>query len=177
MLGQLKKWMASGAARALGLAALVVLLGTTLILARAWPGTVQPVAFNHRLHTQELELDCETCHEFASTGAHSGLPSVETCATCHSEPQGTSPQESVVVRYVAANQPLVFEKLFRLPTHVFYTHRRHVGIAELTCRTCHGDIALTTRPPRRPLVKITMEMCIKCHSSREQTTDCVACHR
>ncbi len=163
--------------RSLVLGALVLVAGTSAVVARARSAVVQPVPFSHFLHTQELQLACETCHEYARTGAHPGLPSVETCATCHQEPQGSSPRESLVVAYVAASRPLVFIKLFRLPAHVFYTHRRHVGVAELGCHNCHGDIAHATRPPRRPLVRVTMGMCVECHLRTNQTTDCVACHR
>jgi hypothetical protein len=61
--------------------------------------------------------------------------------------------------------------------HVFYTHRRHVGIGELECVNCHGEIADTERPPERPLVRIDMDLCMDCHREHEETVDCNACHR
>lgn len=73
--------------------------------------------------------------------------------------------------------PLRFRKLFRLADHVFYTHRRHVGIAEIECEACHGAIAETERPPKRALLKIDMDFCLKCHREQEATLDCNACHR
>lgn len=154
----------------------------TLLLATraasAWRERVrQPIAFNHRKHTQQLQLDCELCHQFVRTGAHPGLPTLETCAMCHAAVQGRSPESRRVTDYVTAGRPLVFAKLFRLPQHVFYTHRRHVGIADLACRNCHGDIALTTSPPGRPLVRIRMQLCLDCHRRTGQSTDCIACHR
>ncbi len=143
-----------------------------------WIGGVsQPIAFNHRKHTQDLKLDCELCHAAVKTGHHPGLPSLETCAMCHQAVQGKSPEAAKVTEYVTAGRPLEFRKLFGLPSFVFYTHRRHVGIAQLECRNCHGDIALTTSPPRRPLVRITMNFCLDCHRKMHQTTDCIACHR
>ncbi len=145
--------------------------------AAARGGVRQPVAFNHRKHTEQLQLDCELCHPYVKTGHHPGLPSIETCAMCHQARQGTSQEAAKVTEYVSSGRPLVFHKLFRLPTYVFYTHRRHVGIAKLPCRTCHGDIALTTAPPRRPLVAIRMAFCLDCHQKMHQTTDCIGCHR
>ena len=140
-------------------------------------GVDQPIAFNHRKHTQDLQLGCEFCHPNVQTGAHPGLPGLDTCALCHQATQGTSPEAARVTAYVEQQRPLVFAKLFRLPPHVFYTHRRHVGIAALTCDNCHGDIALSTRPPRRPLVRIRMGFCLDCHRRMGQTVDCAACHR
>ena len=158
-----------------------VALAVLLLAARAaeaWRERVrQPIAFNHRVHTGQLQLDCDFCHQFVRTGAHPGLPSLETCATCHAAVQGRSREAARVTDYVTAGRPLVFVKLFRLPRHVFYTHRRHVGIANLACRTCHGDIALTTSPPARPLVRIRMRFCVDCHRRMGQSTDCIACHR
>lgn len=140
-------------------------------------GVAQPIAFNHRKHTQDLQLDCEFCHPYVRTGAHPGLPSLETCAMCHQAPQGTSREAARVTELVAQGRPVSFAKLFRLPPHVFYTHRRHVGLGGLECRSCHGDIALTTRPPRRPLVNVQMGFCLDCHRRTGQTLDCIGCHR
>ena len=140
-------------------------------------GVTQPIAFNHRKHTRDLQLDCELCHPYVKTGHHPGLPSLETCAMCHQNRQGTSAEAAKVTAYVTSGRPLVFRKLFSLAPYVFYTHRRHVGIAQLACRNCHGDIALTTTPPRSPLVRVRMALCLDCHRRMHQTTDCIACHR
>ncbi len=78
---------------------------------------------------------------------------------------------------ISAGDPLRFTKLFTLPDHVFYTHRRHVGLGELECANCHGEIADTERPPPRALVQVTMDFCMDCHREQGQTLDCTACHR
>lgn len=176
-------WLAAGASRArLGprfavLATVLLLVALGAAVAAGSGGVDQPVAFNHRKHTQDLQLGCEFCHPYVRTGAHPGLPDLDTCAPCHQAVQGTSPEAARLTAYVEQRRPLAFAKLFRLPPHVFYTHRRHVGIAELTCDNCHGVIAVSTRPPRRPLVRIRMGFCLDCHRRTGQTLDCVACHR
>jgi hypothetical protein len=147
------------------------------VLASRRPRVEQPVAFNHRKHTEELGLQCDFCHVYVRTGAHAGLPDAETCAMCHEAMEGTTAEAARVRELIAAGDPLRFKKLFRLPSHVFYTHRRHVGIAGLECRNCHGAIAETERPPERPLVKIRMAFCLDCHRQRGQSVDCTACHR
>jgi hypothetical protein len=135
------------------------------------------VAFNHLKHTKDLGLDCQTCHQQVSTGAHAGLPDAATCRLCHEAKQGTSPEAARVTALLAGGDPLRFNKLFRLPPHVYYSHRRHVGIAKLECPNCHGDIAMTQRPPGRPLVGIKMNFCLDCHRAKGQSLDCVSCHR
>ena len=137
----------------------------------------QPVAFNHLKHTKDLGLDCQFCHKYVETGAHAGLPDAGTCGICHQAQQGKSPEAARVTKLLAAGDPLRFNKLFRLPTHVYYTHRRHVGIAKLECQQCHGGIASTERPPGRPLVAIRMKFCLSCHRAKGQSLDCVSCHR
>jgi hypothetical protein len=135
----------------------------------------QPIAFNHRVHTEAL--DCETCHEGFNEAAHSGLPGLETCMICHEEPQTELREEEKVRELAASGEDAVFRKLFTLPDHVYYTHRRHVGIAGLECAVCHGPIAETEQPPEAPLVRIDMDFCVDCHLSSGLTTDCTGCHR
>jgi hypothetical protein len=155
---------------------LVVVIATPL-LARRHSAVPQPIAFNHRKHTQELQLTCDFCHQYVGTSAHSGLPDQETCAMCHSTPQGDSEEAARLTELLEAGEPLSFRKLFGLPSHVFYTHRRHVTLGEVDCADCHGDIANTERPPKRPLVKVDMDFCMDCHDEREVTNDCNGCHR
>lgn len=164
--------------RVVRVAVIVVLLAVAIgILVGREPAVPQPVAFNHLKHTQELQLTCEFCHKYVRQGAHAGLPDAETCSICHSAPQGTSEEAAKVTELISEGDPLRFTKLFRLPDHVFYTHRRHVGLGELECVNCHGTIAETERPPPRALIRVTMEFCVDCHREQEQTLDCNACHR
>ncbi len=155
---------------------LILMIGIGLLVRRE-PAVSQPIAFNHLKHTQELGLDCVFCHTYVETGAHPGLPDADTCSLCHRAPLGESEEAAKLSQLIADGEPLRFNKLFRLPDHVFYTHRRHVGIAELDCTICHGEISETEIPPERPLVEISMSFCLDCHLEQEETVDCNACHR
>lgn len=149
--------------------------GRTLL--RPAGATRQPVAFNHRLHVEEVELECNTCHEYYETSQHSGLPGLEICMACHEEAMTESPEEQRLLELAASGQPAVFQKLFRMPDHVYYSHREHVTLAGIECETCHGDVADTTVPPPVTLVNITMDTCLDCHAERGVKTDCTHCHR
>ncbi len=138
---------------------------------------IQPIAFNHQKHTEALEIECRVCHELYESGSHAGLPTLATCLGCHEEPLTESPEEQKIRDLARAGKDGVFRKLFRLPDHTFYTHRRHVVAAGLDCQTCHGSIARTTSPPQRPLVRITMDFCQDCHARSGAASDCTGCHR
>lgn len=161
---------------ALVLAVLLVALVTSLFSRRP-PPVPQPIAFNHLRHTGELQLPCDFCHKYVRTGAHSGLPGGDTCSLCHLTVQGETQEAARLTELLQSGEPLAFNKLFRLPDHVFYTHRRHVAIGELDCSLCHGGIAESEEPPERALVEIKMAYCVECHGERGVTTDCTACHR
>jgi len=146
-------------------------------LLRPSGGTSQPIAFDHLKHTGELEIACDQCHANYTEGEHAGLPALSTCLDCHAEPLTESPDEQRIRDLAETGQDDVFRKLFHLPDHTFYSHRRHAVIGELACATCHGSIAETTVPPTRPLVHITMDFCVDCHERGGVSTDCTRCHR
>lgn len=141
------------------------------------PSVRQPIAFNHRLHTEDVGVECGECHLYFEESAHSGLPDGETCAACHEEPMTESAEEAKMLTLLGEGEEVAFHKLFRLADHVYYSHARHVAVAGLECAQCHGAIAQTTSPPPRPLVRVDMNFCVDCHEEMGVTTDCVACHR
>lgn len=147
------------------------------IALRPSEGATQPIQFNHEKHVKDVGLECSTCHEYYSTGNHSGLPSLATCQGCHEEALGKTPEEQKLLKLIATDPQASFKKLFRLPDHAYYSHRRHVVVAGLQCETCHGRIAETTAPPRYPLVHVTMATCTGCHAEKNVSVDCTNCHR
>src|SRR5512134_2160291 len=149
-----------------------------LLLAGACSREVhQPVAYDHSVHVKKLELACQHCHETSVDGEVAGLPAIATCAACHQEANGTSAEERKVVEAVAAGREIAWERLYEVPRHVYFTHRRHVAIARIACERCHGDMGAQTRPPPAPLVALTMDACMDCHGERGASRDCDVCHR
>ena len=43
----------------------------------------QPIVFSHRLHSGELNIDCQYCHSGAQRSRHAGIPAASTCMNCH----------------------------------------------------------------------------------------------
>ena len=137
----------------------------------------QPIQFNHQKHVKGNGMECSACHQLFADHQHSGLPDLSVCTVCHQQALGKSPEEAKLIKLAASPNPPAFKKLFRLPDHAYYSHRRHVTVAKLPCTTCHGGIADTTAPPSRPLVRIQMKTCVDCHTRQSVRTDCTACHR
>ncbi len=44
---------------------------------------VQPLAYSHRLHAGELQIDCQYCHSGAQRSRYAGIPSAGVCMNCH----------------------------------------------------------------------------------------------
>ncbi len=43
----------------------------------------QPIAFSHRLHAGDLQMQCLYCHTGADKSRHAGIPSANICMNCH----------------------------------------------------------------------------------------------
>jgi hypothetical protein len=44
---------------------------------------VQPIAFSHKIHAGDLEMNCLYCHFAAAKGPHAGIPPASLCMNCH----------------------------------------------------------------------------------------------
>ena len=120
----------------------------------------QPVPFSHKHHVGELGIDCRYCHASVETGAQAGLPGTHVCMTCHSQVWTGAPMLEPVRQSLAADKPLKWHRVARLPDYVYFNHSIHVnrGVA---CVECHG------RVDQMPLMKrahaFQMEWCLGCH--------------
>ncbi|RMF23204.1 MAG: hypothetical protein D6760_05870 [Deltaproteobacteria bacterium] len=137
---------------------------------------VQPLRFNHNKHI-ENGVECGDCHQHFRDEEYSGLPATEVCMDCHEDDESQDPNIKILLDYAERGENVPWQRVYDVAPHVFYSHRRHVRVAGLTCGGCHGDIASLTAPPERPLVNQTMNWCLGCHVERGATTDCIHCHR
>ncbi len=151
------------------------LLGTAGLAALGWWALLpavparQPAAFDHSRHAR---LACAVCHQGVETGTAAGLPEAELCRRCHAKAPDHAPKDAF-----EAGGRLRWAQLTRLPSHVMFSHRRHVALGRLECASCHGAIARLSEPPSRLLVRLDMKACLSCHRREGVTEDCAACHR
>ena len=160
------------------LAWLFILAMTAGIFLWAYRGIekAQPVAYSHKKHVADLGLECGQCHAgIAEHKAHAGLPALETCLSCHGEED--NPKTRLIRTYASNKQEIPWVRIYRVPAHVYFSHRRHVEIAKLDCALCHGDMSKKETPVTRQAIPIRMERCMACHRQKKASNDCLACHR
>jgi hypothetical protein len=121
---------------------------------------IQPILFSHRHHAGELRIDCRNCHSTVENSAFAGMPSTRTCLTCHSRIFTATTMIRPLVESAARNEPIEWNRVNRLPDHVFFNHGIHVakGVA---CISCHGEVGkMALMVKGEPL---TMRWCLDCH--------------
>jgi len=162
---------------------IVTVMGALLVIAAGVAFSLldrpieQPIAFNHRLHVEDLGSDCTDCHLYALTGVRATIPNLEVCADCHAEAQTDSAEEARLVGYIESGDPIPWRKLYWVPDHVYFSHRRHTAIGGIECETCHGPVSEASEPMPRPSVGVTMNGCMDCHEQTGTSNDCLLCHK
>ncbi len=184
-------------------------IGFGAALAAGWIGlpralykTVeQPIQFSHATHTGEaVGMTCQDCHALQDDGKFAGLPGIDVCAPCHTDPVGASADEARLIKeYVQPNREIPWLVYARQPENVRFAHAPHLKLANLECEACHGAHGKTAR--LRPLQQnrlstysrdiegrlvirasatdhgMKMTDCSRCHQERGVEQSCLTCHR
>lgn len=137
----------------------------------------QPIDFNHQLHVKENGMGCTDCHNQVKIHQRATIPGNENCANCHEEAMTDTMAEKKLLSYIKEKIEIPWRRIYQVPDHVFFSHRQHVAIGNISCETCHGNIQDLRTPPKYPLVAPSMENCMKCHEQKHITNDCLSCHR
>jgi hypothetical protein len=124
----------------------------------------QPVAFSHQHHVDGLGIDCRYCHTSVEKAAFAGMPSTETCMTCHSQLWTEAPLLEPVRNSLATNTPLRWTRVHNLADFVYFDHSIHVRKG-ISCSSCHGRIE--QMPLTRKEKTLQMGWCLDCHRHPE----------
>ncbi|OGS04690.1 MAG: hypothetical protein A3G41_00325 [Elusimicrobia bacterium RIFCSPLOWO2_12_FULL_59_9] len=149
--------------------------GIGLSAYRTWEVS-QPVPFTHKKHV-DFGISCDACHVGAKDSAKAGIPNTSTCALCHQPDKPGLKTPKTLEEYIRQMREIPWKKVYTVPQHVRFSHKRHVGSGGLDCKVCHGDVGKMDRPVARQTVPLRMEGCMACHRREKITTDCMACHR
>lgn len=132
----------------------------------------QPIAFSHKVHAGQYEIDCQYCHTGASKGRSANIPSPNICMNCHTQIRsGTNTGESEIAKIVEAvetNRPIEWVRIHNLPDLAYFNHSQHVNVAGVECQTCHGPIEEMDVVKQYSL--LTMGWCIDCHRKTDLNT-------
>jgi len=166
---------------------------------------VQPIAYSHRLHAGELQIQCQYCHFGADKSRHAGIPPASVCMNCHrfvtaplgavraedelAEKEKRAPRPKVSAElsklYQAVNTgtPIAWTRIHALPDFAYFDHRPHVA-AGVACQQCHGPVENMERV--RQVSDLTMGWCVNCHRDANRTgvagkrvnasINCSTCH-
>lgn len=135
----------------------------------------QPIAFSHELHLAEVGLACEFCHDSASVGPVARIPSIEICMSCHLEVATDRTQIQLLRSYYDRSEEPPWQRVYGWPSeaHVRFNHAPHIR-ADVGCATCHGNLGMMAAAERA--VDHTMGFCVDCHTERQASKECQACH-
>jgi len=124
--------------------------------------------FSHKLHTQEVGVECADCHEMVMQSTQPSdilSPQMETCYICHDEDETpcsychkdaeTADTYSTVL-YVAK-----------------FPHARHVE--NLECKHCHAGVSASESVITQHMPSM-MSCQTGCHDNLHQTDYCMVCH-
>ncbi|HVX84890.1 MAG TPA: cytochrome c3 family protein [Phycisphaerae bacterium] len=118
------------------------------------------VPFSHAHHVKGLGIDCRYCHATVEQSPFAGMPSTNTCMTCHSQMWIHAPMLAPVRQSWLTNTPLKWTRVHDLPDYVYFDHSIHIAKG-VGCSTCHGDVS--EMPLMRRVVDLQMRWCLDCH--------------
>jgi hypothetical protein len=135
----------------------------------------QPIEFPHNIHIEKGLTCTEACHESVTRGPKAGLPSVNTCMTCHSVIATDKERIKQITEMSDKGIDLAWQRVYKFaePAHVRFNHAPHIR-NNVECSTCHGDIAHQTVAQRN--VTVDMGFCVSCHREKKAPNDCLTCH-
>lgn len=126
---------------------------------------IQPVPFSHEHHVAQLGIDCRYCHTSVEKSAFAGMPSTQTCMSCHSQIWTNAAMLAPVRESYETGQSIAWTRVNALPEFVYFNHSIHIAKG-IGCTTCHGQIdkmALTWRA-----TTLQMTWCLDCHRHPEE---------
>jgi mono/diheme cytochrome c family protein len=138
----------------------------------------QPIAFSHKLHAGDYEIDCKYCHTGVMKGKSATIPSVNICMNCHRSVKTDSEQIKLIwnaadwnaetLTFGPNQKPIEWVRIHNLPDLAYFNHSQHVNVAGVECQTCHGPIE--TMDVVRQYSLLTMGWCIDCHRKTDVNT-------
>lgn len=131
----------------------------------------QPIPFSHKIHVDQIGLDCRYCHSFVDVAGHSNVPTGNTCWNCHEHVQRDSPKLAPLHRSLDTTfpgydgKPIEWVRVHKAPDYVKFNHSAHVNRG-ISCQSCHGDVnkmeVVYQAEPH------SMAWCLDCHRAPEE---------
>lgn len=122
----------------------------------------QPIPYSHKLHVDELGMDCRYCHTGVEKTKQALIPPSQTCMNCHSSIKSDSPKLEALRTSIKNNQPIPWIRVHQLPGHAHFPHMRHIqkGVG---CVSCHGRVDQMEQV--KQVSPLSMSWCLDCHQN------------
>jgi hypothetical protein len=126
---------------------------------------IQPVAFSHAIHVEQLGMDCRYCHDGVEKSWYSNIPAAAVCMNCHNQVLKDDPKLALVRESAATGEPIPWVHIHKAPDFVYFNHAVHVNRG-ISCLHCHGSVhQMDEVYHAEPL---SMAFCLECHRNPEQ---------
>lgn len=121
---------------------------------------LQPVAFSHATHADQLGIDCRYCHSAVERSWYSNVPATSTCMNCHTQVLKDDARLALVRESHQTGKPIPWVQIHKVPDYVYFNHAVHVNRG-ISCVECHGQInKMVDATHAQPL---SMGFCLECH--------------
>ncbi len=127
----------------------------------------QPIPFSHKIHVDQLGLDCRYCHSFEDISGTSNVPSSNTCWNCHRHVQKESPKLQPLrdrmdpaLKSPDFGKPVQWVRVHKLPDFVYFNHSAHLNRG-VSCQVCHGQVDQMEVIYQKN--SLSMGWCLECH--------------
>jgi hypothetical protein len=149
----------------------------------------QPIAYSHKLHAGDMQIDCKYCHTNVEKSTFANVPSVDVCMNCHTLARKDRPEIQKLTQYYEEGKPIPWKRIHRVPEFVYFNHSVHVNKG-IDCVNCHGDVKNMEKIAQ--VNSFTMAACLDCHRNPQNNIAefqlikdnlkkgpqyCSACHR
>ncbi|GAB3267726.1 c-type cytochrome [Larkinella harenae] len=128
----------------------------------------QPIAFSHKLHAGQYQINCNYCHTSVYKGKIATIPSANICMNCHGEIKRESPEIQKIYKAIETDTPIEWVRVHNLPDLAYFNHAQHTNVGQVECQTCHGEVEKMEVMEQRS--SLTMGWCIDCHRKTEVAT-------
>ena len=133
----------------------------------------QPIAYSHKQHLA-MGLKCSQCHTMPGEGMQATFPSEKVCMGCHQSIKTDSAEIQKLAQFAKDQKPVPWNRVYRVPDIVWFSHAVHVTDAKIECKQCHGDVA--QRDVLFKEVSTSMIACMDCHARHQAPNGCDTCH-
>jgi hypothetical protein len=121
---------------------------------------IQPIAFSHSIHAEQLGIDCRYCHNGVEKSWYSNIPAASTCMNCHNQVLYQDPRLALVRESAQTGKPIPWVQIHKAPDFVFFNHSVHVNRG-VSCVHCHGQV--NQMDEVRHEKPFSMGFCLDCH--------------